>query len=185
MNWTRKGRGGRKITMERTRKNCERIQFDNEWALFFNSTPIWDLQPLFPTVAVKLHVRCLFLFWGLTPDIEDINHRQDFRNGTFVTLKRKYFSKPLHSECNWTNQIACFDQPLKSDQSDCLFCRHSEHFGWHKPCCFMISIFLSGWHIRSDGIHKVPLSRFLGGNKATVSILQHSIYLIISTWKTI
>ena len=42
-------------------------------------------------------------------DIKDINHKQDFRSGTFVTVKRKYFSKHLHSECNLTNQIACFD----------------------------------------------------------------------------
>ena len=63
------------------------------------------------------------------PDIKDINHKQDFRNGTFVTLKRKYFSKPLQSESNWTNQIACFDQPMKSGQSDCLFCSHFGHFG--------------------------------------------------------
>ena len=62
-------------------------------------------------------------------DIKDINHKQDFRNGTFVTHKRKYLSKPLQSESNWTNQIACFDQPMESDQSDCLFCSHFEHSG--------------------------------------------------------
>ena len=32
------------------------------------------------------------------------NYRGDFRNGTFVTLKQKYFSKPLQSESNRTNQ---------------------------------------------------------------------------------
>ena len=31
--------------------------------------------------------------------------------------------KPLHRMCNWTNQIAFFDQPMKSDQSD-SFIRH-------------------------------------------------------------
>ena len=49
-----------------------------------------------------------------------------------------------HSVCNWTNQIACFDEPLKSDQSDCLFCTHFENFGWHTPCWAMPLIFLSG-----------------------------------------
>ena len=32
---------------------------------------------------------------AFSPDIKDINRKQDFRNGTFVTLERKYFSKPL------------------------------------------------------------------------------------------
>ena len=43
----------------------------------------------------------------LQPDIKDINHKQDFRNSTFVTLNLNYFSKPLQSESNWTNQIVC------------------------------------------------------------------------------
>ena len=29
----------------------------------------------------------------LRPDIKDMNHKEDFKNGTFVNLKRKYFSK--------------------------------------------------------------------------------------------
>ena len=48
--------------------------------------------------------------------------------GTFVTLKWKYFSKPLHMLNNFTNQIASFDQPMKLDQSDCLFGLGSERF---------------------------------------------------------
>ena len=63
------------------------------------------------------------------PHIKDMNHKEDFRNGNFVSLKQKYFSKPLQSESKWTNQIACFDQPMKPDQSDCLLCSHFEHFG--------------------------------------------------------
>ena len=85
-----------------TQSDITRICLNNVWVMYHKSH----------TVASNL-----------PPDIKDINHRQDFRNGTFVTLIRKYFSKPLHSECNWTNQFACFDQPMKSDQSDCLFCK--------------------------------------------------------------
>ena len=39
----------------------------------------------------------------LRPDIKDTNHKQDFSNGTFVTLKQKYLSKPIQSESSWTN----------------------------------------------------------------------------------
>ena len=42
------------------------------------------------------------------------------RNETFVTIKWKYFSKPQHSVINRTNQIICFNQPMKSDQSYCF-----------------------------------------------------------------
>ena len=61
-------------------------------------------------------IRC-----ALRPDTKDTTCKQDFRNGTLVTLKRKYVSKPLHMLNNWTHQIVCFDQPMKSDQSDFFF----------------------------------------------------------------
>ena len=70
--------------------------------------------------------------------------QRGFQERTFCHQKRKYFSQPLHIESNRTNPIVCFDQPMKSGQSDCLFCSHFEHFGWHKPCCYMSPIFLSG-----------------------------------------
>ena len=40
--------------------------------------------------------------------------KQDFKNGTFVPLKWKYFSKPLYMLYNQTptNQIVCFDPSL-------------------------------------------------------------------------
>ena len=63
---------------------------------------------------------------------KDTRHSQHFRNGSFVALKQKlsqFLPTLEHSVCNWTNQIACFDEPLKSDQSDCLFCTHFENFG--------------------------------------------------------
>ena len=44
---------------------------------------------------------------------KDTTCQQDFRNITFVTLKWKYFSKPLHLQNNRTNQIVCFEQPMK------------------------------------------------------------------------
>ena len=50
----------------------------------------------------------------------------------FPTLER--------SVCNMTNHITCFVEPLKSDLSDCLFCKHLENFGWHKPCWAVIGI---------------------------------------------
>ena len=63
---------------------------------------------------------------------KDTRHSQHFRNGSFVALKQKlsqFLPTLEHSVCNWTNQTACFDEPLKSDQSDCLFCTHFENFG--------------------------------------------------------
>ena len=72
------------------------------------------------------------------PHIKDMNHKEDFRNATFVNLEQKCFSKPLQSESNWTNQIACFDQPMKFDQSDCLFCSHFKHFGWSRFLSFYL-----------------------------------------------
>ena len=67
---------------------------------------------IFPSSTLGKTALTDFIFDSLEtakPDIKDINHKQDFRNGTFVTLKRKYLSKPLQSERNWTNQIACSD----------------------------------------------------------------------------
>ena len=52
---------------------------------------------------------------------KDTTRKQDFRNKTFVTLKWKHLSKPVHMLINRTNQIVWFDQCMKSDQSDCLF----------------------------------------------------------------
>ena len=52
---------------------------------------------------------------------EDTVCQGDFSDRTFVPLKWKYFSNPLHSVFNGTNQIVCFYQPMKLDQSDCLF----------------------------------------------------------------
>ena len=40
-----------------------------------------------------------------------------------------------------TNQIVCFDQTMKLDQSDCLFLSHFEHFWWHKLVYYTSSIF--------------------------------------------
>ena len=54
------------------------------------------------------------------PDTKDTTCKQDFRNRTFVTLKWKYFSIPLHMLISQTNQIFYYDQSMKSDQSDCL-----------------------------------------------------------------
>ena len=34
------------------------------------------------------------------PDIKEIAYQEDFRKGTFVTIKQKYFSQPLHIESN-------------------------------------------------------------------------------------
>ena len=55
------------------------------------------------------------------PDTKDTTCKQDLRNEAFVTLKWKHFSKPLHMLNNQTNLIVCFDQPMKSYQSGCLF----------------------------------------------------------------
>ena len=55
------------------------------------------------------------------PRHTDTACKGDFRNGTFVTLNWKYFLKTLHRLINWTSQIVCFDQSMKSDLSDCLF----------------------------------------------------------------
>ena len=52
---------------------------------------------------------------------KDAAHKGNLMNRTFVTLKWKYFPKPLHMLINWTNQIASFYQPMRSDKSDCLF----------------------------------------------------------------
>ena len=62
-----------------------------------------------------------FFSFVLGPRYKDTTCKEDFRNGTFVTLKWKYFSKPLHMLNNQTNQIVCYDQPLKLDQPDCVF----------------------------------------------------------------
>ena len=78
---------------------------------------------------------------GGPTQIQKIQPKEDFRIRTFVTLKWKYFSKPLHVLNNRTNQIASFDQPMKSDQSDCLFWSGSEHFGWLGLACYISSIF--------------------------------------------
>ena len=72
-----------------------------------------------------------------------------FQEWNFCHPQTEIFLKTSLKWEHWTNQIACFDQSMKSDQSNCLFCSHFEHFGWHKPCCFMIPIFLSGdeWEV--------------------------------------
>ena len=54
-------------------------------------------------------------------DTKDTARKEDFRNGSFVTLKWRDFSKPLPMLINRTNQIVSFDQPIKSDQSDFFF----------------------------------------------------------------
>ena len=67
---------------------------------------------------VKLaKLRSIFLGQGHNYTI----YKGDFRNGTFVPLKWKDFFKPLDIQIKQTNQIASFDQPMKSNQSDCLF----------------------------------------------------------------
>ena len=55
------------------------------------------------------------------PDIKEIAYQEDFRKGTFVTIKQKYFSQPLHIESNRTNHIVCFDQPMKSENQIVCF----------------------------------------------------------------
>ena len=59
-------------------------------------------------------------------------HKEDFRNRTCVTLKWRYFWKPPHMLINRTNEIASFAQPMKLDQSNCLFWSDYECFDWHK-----------------------------------------------------
>ena len=61
-------------------------------------------------------------FCASRPHSKHSNFKRDFRNGTFVTLKWKYFTNLFKCGTIWTNQIASFDQPMKSDQSDCFFC---------------------------------------------------------------
>ena len=39
---------------------------------------------------------------------------------TLVTLNWKYFSQPLHMLINRSNQIICFDQPIKRLSRMCL-----------------------------------------------------------------
>ena len=58
--------------------------------------------------------------------IQDTIHRGHFRKGTFVTLKGKYYPKPLHILIKQTNQITSFDQPMKRLQDHPLntFCAH-------------------------------------------------------------
>ena len=65
-------------------------------------------------------------------DIKDTNQQQHFRNRTFVALKRKFISisPNLGAQCVQLDQSDCLlDQPMKSDQSYCLFCKYFEHFG--------------------------------------------------------
>lgn len=41
---------------------------------------------------------------------KDTTHKEEFRNGTLVILKRKSFTQPL---CRLINLLDCFDQPVK------------------------------------------------------------------------
>ena len=55
---------------------------------------------------------------------------------------------------SWTNQIVCFDQPMKTDQSDCLFCSHYKHFG--EPSIFYL--ILSSLHFAGNERIVIPTS---------------------------
>ena len=77
------------------------------------------------------------------PDIKDINHKQDFRNGTFVTFKRKYFSKPLQSEravgpirllalLSLWSQIVCFALTLNISVTQSLLLHDSYLSIWSR-----------------------------------------------------
>ena len=124
------------------------------------------------TIASRLSLLVvLTLIWMFHPDIKDINHKQDFRNGTFVTLKPKYFSKPLQSESNWTNQIACFDQPMKSDLSDCLLWSANEVW----PIRLFVLILLWTFQVTHLVLHEPYLSIwFHPSSPAVQSILSNS-----------
>ena len=45
-----------------------------------------------PRVYRPRFIRPRFMTPRFYTDIKDIAHKEDFRNGTFVTLKQKYFS---------------------------------------------------------------------------------------------
>ena len=67
---------------------------------------------------------------GLGPDTKDSTCKQDFRNGTFVTLICKYFSKPLHMLNNRIDKIVCFDQTcLLYNQYLCVWLGHKNIMG--------------------------------------------------------
>ena len=80
-----------------------------------------------------------------SPRHKDAVHTEDCMNKTFVTLKWKYFSIPLHMLISQTNQIFYYDQSMKSDQSDCLLWSAYERFVWHKLAYFTSSIFCICW----------------------------------------
>ena len=75
---------------------------------------------------------------------KDTRHSQHFRNGSFVALKQKlsqFLPTLEHSVCNWTNQIACFDEPLKILGDTSLLGHASYLFIWVAPitCMWKIS----------------------------------------------
>ena len=65
-----------------------------------------------PMAAMALNSRRGVIFQVLSR-YKDATHKEDFRNRTFVTLKRRYFSQLLQRLIHWTNQIGCFNQTMK------------------------------------------------------------------------
>ena len=93
----------------------------------------------------------------------------------FVTLKRIYFSKPLHSESNSTNQIASFDQPMKSDQSDCMFCLFHDSYFLSSPDLGrrrQRREILVGRGQESDVVWRGPRPQGARGRQAVLPLLQ-------------
>ena len=78
---------------------------------------------------------------------KDTAHKEDFRYGTFVSLKWKYFSKTF-SHAEQSDQSDCFFcLHMKSEQTYCLFWSYFERFGWNKLAIRAVS-FVSGLNLK-------------------------------------
>ena len=69
------------------------------------------ISPMIPERERERHFRGAWLPWGKVLITYKI----------LLAKEMNYFSKPLHSVINQTNQVVCFDQRMKLEQSECLF----------------------------------------------------------------